>query len=493
MTEKVDEIDRPDSPAGGKEGEGTGAIQLKKEIGVLQGSSIIIGIIIGSGIFISPTGIVSEVNSVGAALLIWAWCGISSALLALCYAELGTTIVVSGGDYAYLKVIFSPFLAFIVLWMNIAFMQPCATAALALSFAEYVIQPFIHLFCADSFPTSLVSRMIALAVILLVSYINAHSVQFAAKTQVLFTATKVIALLVITFIGVYQVSNGKVDNFKNSFEGTNTGILPIAKAIMVGVFTYGGWDNLNFLTEELSNPFLTLPLAIFISMTLCTSIYLLVNVAYFSILTPYEMMASPAVANTVANIFLQPVPWIMSLFVICSVFGSINGCVLTSSRLYLVGARDKLLPSILSMIHIDKFTPVPAILIFTVLIVAMQQFSDIFLLMRYFSFVRYLSLGITLLGLVYFRYKEPDRFRPIRMPIVLPILMTIYCLLIVFVILYNDLDAVMFLLCGVITGAPIYIVMINMSRLSKYSFFKKLFQLTIGLQKMLMVVAPNDQ
>ena len=173
-------------------------------------------------------------------------------------------------------------------------------------------------------------------------------------------------------------------------------------------------------------------MAIFISMTLCTTIYLLVNVAYFSILSPFEMMASPAVANTVANLFLQvrrkrhkwgikhhsmvlpdlslstpclelthaysrthiqfmhtrtgcwyhdelyipylvsfphhhgqPVPWIMSLFVVCSVFGSINGTVLTSSRLYLVGARDKLLPSIFSMIHMDKFTPVPAIIIFT--------------------------------------------------------------------------------------------------------------------------------
>ena len=73
----------------------------------------------------------------------------------------------------------------------------------------------------------------------------------------------------------------------------------------VGVFTYGGWDNLNFLTEELSNPYRTLPMAIFISMSLCTTIYLFVNVAYFSILTPFEMMASPAVANTVANIFLQ--------------------------------------------------------------------------------------------------------------------------------------------------------------------------------------------
>jgi len=484
---------QPHCAEASEEKSGSGGVALKKEIGVLQGSSIIIGIIIGSGIFISPTGIVSEVQSVGAALLIWAWCGVSSALLALCYAELGTTIVVSGGDYAYLRVIFSPFLAFIVLWMNIAFMQPCATAALALSFAEYVVQPFIHYFCADSFPSILVAKIIALTVVLLISYINSHSVQFAAKTQVFFTATKVIALLVITVIGIYQVSNGKVENFKNSFEGTDTGILPIAKAIMVGVFTYGGWDNLNFLTEELSNPYRTLPMAIFISMSLCTTIYLFVNIAYFTILSPFEMMASPAVANTVANLFLQPVPWIMSLFVVCSVFGSINGTVLTSSRLYLVGARDKLLPSIFSMIHVDKLTPVPAIIIFTVLIVVMQQFDDIFLLMRYFSFVRYLSLGITLLGLVYLRYKDPERFRPIRMPIVLPILMTIYCLLIVGVILYNDLDAVIFLLCGVATGTPIYVVMSNVEKFSKFSFFKTMFRLTIGMQKLLMVVSPHEE
>ena len=82
-------------------------------------------------------------------------------------------------------------------------------------------------------------------------------------------------------------------------------LLILSFTFKVGVFTYGGWDNLNFLTEELSNPYRTLPMAIFISMTLCTTIYLFVNVAYFSILTPFEMMASPAVANTVANLFLQ--------------------------------------------------------------------------------------------------------------------------------------------------------------------------------------------
>ena len=149
----------------------------------------------------------------------------------------------------------------------------------------------------------------------------------------------------------------------------------------------------------------------------------------------------------------------------------------------------------------------------------MQQFDDIFLLMRYFSFVRYLSLGVTLLALVYLRFKDPQRFRPIRMPIgkhrldelglrpfnlqrpfihaclfytVLPILMTTYCLLIVGVILYNDLNAVIFLLCGIATGTPIYIVMTNMEKISKYSFFKEIFQLTIGMQKLLMVVSPHD-
>lgn len=468
-----------------------GGVALKKEIGVVEAVSLIIGVIVGSGIFVSPGGITAQVGSIGASLVIWAFCGIVSLVFALCYAEIGTTIPASGADYSYIKEIFSPFLGFLALWMNIIFVAPCATAAMSLSFAEYVLLPIVPSFCHDSFPATLLIRFIAILVVTIVTYINITSVSFAAKTQVLFTATKVVALLVIVGFGIYHASKpGGLTNFENAFEDSNVGLFPLANAICIGIFTYGGWDGLNNMYEELKNPTRTLPISITISLLFVTCIYLLVNFAYFSVLTPFEMSSTSAVASSFASVFVpSSVSWIMNLFVICSVFGSLNGCMLCMSRLFYVGARDGVIPPIICFIHARNYTPAPALLVLCLFVLALQQYGDIFFLMKYCSFVIYLTKSVTLAGLIYLRWKEPDRERPIKMPIILPILVFLFCIIILVVIIYNDTSSTLFLIVGVVSGTMFYCVMTKANK-SEGAWMTKMRNLSITLQKLLYVVPP---
>nr|XP_012147235.1 PREDICTED: large neutral amino acids transporter small subunit 2-like [Megachile rotundata] len=119
----------------------TEAVKLKKELGLLDGVAIIVGIIVGAGIFVSPKGVLLNSGSVGQALIVWVFSGVLSLIGALCYAELGTMIPKSGGDYAYISDAFGPLPAFLYLWVALFILVPTGNAITALTFAQYILQP----------------------------------------------------------------------------------------------------------------------------------------------------------------------------------------------------------------------------------------------------------------------------------------------------------------------------------------------------------------
>ncbi|XP_076038574.1 Y+L amino acid transporter 2-like isoform X5 [Oratosquilla oratoria] len=336
----------------------TKGVKLKVELGLLDGIGIIVGIIIGSGIFVSPVGVLKYSGSVGMALIIWIISGLFSMVGALCYAELGTMVPRSGGDYAYIREAFGPLPAFLYLWVALVIIMPTGNTIIALTFANYILQP---LFPNCEVPdTSL--RLIAAGIICFLTWINCTNVKLAAKVQGVFTVTKVFALIIIISAGTYHMCTGNTKNYSEPFKNTNWNVADICTAFYQGLFSYAGWNYLNFVVEEIKNPYVNLPRAIMISLPLVTVVYVLANVAYFGVLTADEMLATSAVAVLFGNRILGAAAWIMPFFVACSTFGSLNGGIFASSRLFFVGAREGHLPQVLSLINIHKYTPVPSLI-----------------------------------------------------------------------------------------------------------------------------------
>ncbi|XP_078257930.1 asc-type amino acid transporter 1 [Rhinoraja longicauda] len=225
-------------------------VALKKEIGLPSACAIIVGNIIGSGIFISPKGVLEQVGSVGLALLVWALAGLVTAVGALCYAELGVTIPQSGGDYAYVKEVFGGLPGFLVLWSALLVIYPTTQAVMALTFASYVLQPVFPA-CV---PPYIASRLLAALCLLLLTWVNCFSVRWVTRVQDLFTAGKLLALGLIIVVGLVQICKGHYEALTPSaaFSGSSSpSVGHIALAFLQGSFSYSGWNFLNYVTEEL--------------------------------------------------------------------------------------------------------------------------------------------------------------------------------------------------------------------------------------------------
>ncbi|CAH8595794.1 unnamed protein product [Heterobilharzia americana] len=195
-------------------------VKLQRSIGLVTSITIIVGSMIGSGIFVSPTGILKNVKSIGASLVIWVACGLFSMLGAYSYAELGTIIERSGGDYIYVYEAFGPFIGFLRLWVEVMVVRPVSIAVVALTFAEYVLQP-VYPNC--EIPMLLLSILAALCITFL-SFVNAFSIKFSTRIQDVFTFAKLAALIMIIVTGFVQIGFGRYDGLKNHLK-ILTGVL----------------------------------------------------------------------------------------------------------------------------------------------------------------------------------------------------------------------------------------------------------------------------
>lgn len=392
-------------------------VELKRKITLTNGVGIIIGSIIGSGIFVSPKGVFQYSGSVGVALLVWTFSGVFSLLGALCYAELGTAIARSGGDYAYILEAFGPLPAFLSLWTVLAIIRPTSQAVVAITFAQYVTKPFF----TECDPPEYAVLLLAAVCICILTAVNCYSVRWAMRIQDFFTAAKLVALIVIIIAGAVYVCTGGTKNLETPFEGEHH-VSQISLAFYSGLFAYGGWNCLNLVTEELKDPYRNLPRAIWIGLPIVTFVYVTANVAYFAVLSPEEMLASPAVAVTFGGKLFGYLQWAVPVFVALSTFGSVNGTLFTTSRLFFVGSQEGHLPSLLSYIHIRRFTPIPSLLLTGLVTILMLFTSDVYLLINYCSFVLWVATGASVLALLYLRRIRPFMPRPIQVPIIIPII-----------------------------------------------------------------------
>ncbi|CAL8086426.1 unnamed protein product [Calicophoron daubneyi] len=469
-------------PANQSQDSNSGA-RMKKSIGLLGSISIIVGSIIGSGIFISPIGILVEVHSYGLSLLMWVACGFFSLLGAYCYAELGTMIHRSGGDYYYMLNAFGPFMGFLRLWAEVMCARPATIAVCALAFARYTLQPFYP----ASNPTRSAEIYLALSCIVAICLVNCISVKVSLMVQNLFTIAKIAALLIIIITGLVELARGHVTHIENSFEGTKWRVGGIAMAFYSGLFAYAGWNYLNCMIEEMENPRRHLPVAIVVSCTIVTIVYLMANLSYMTVISVEEMLNSSAVALTFAKRIYGKVWWMMSVFVALSCFGGCNGIIMTASRIFFVAGQEKQMPRLLALLHMKRLTPIPSV-IFTCVVTAFYAVTpSIYSLIIYLGFVQWLAIGLCVFIVIVFRKTRPEAVRPVKAPIIFPIIyVTVTAILVVYSFIEKPFEALIGMII-ILTAVPVYLLGIVWKRKPRV-FRKFMHAVTTGLQKLMQLV-----
>ncbi|XP_026988787.2 b(0,+)-type amino acid transporter 1 isoform X3 [Tachysurus fulvidraco] len=404
---------------------------------------------------------------------------------ALCYAELGTMITKSGGEYPYLMEAFGPILAYLYSWTTILILKPSSLAIIALSCGEYASTPFYP----GGTPPDIVNKCLATASILLLTLVNCLSVKLSNYVQNFFTAAKLLIIVIIMVSGIVMLAKGNTHNLQNMFEGGTTSFRAIGLAFYNGLWAYDGWNQLNFITEELKDPYRNLPLAIIIGIPLVSVCYVLVNIAYFSVMTPTELLQSSAVAVTFGDRVLYPLSWVVPLFVVFSTFGAANGSCFTAGRLTYVAGREGHMVKILSYISLKHYTPAPALIFNALLSVCYVIPADINSLINYFSFAQWAFYGLTALCLIVMRFTKKELHRPVKVPIVIPAVVVVVSIYLVLAPII-DKPELEYLYCTVfiLGGLIIYFPFVYY----KFSWTRRIMNpLTLHLQLLLEVVPPE--
>ncbi|XP_063951153.1 cystine/glutamate transporter-like [Lytechinus pictus] len=464
-------------------------VVLKRKVGIFGCIAMVVGIIIGSGIFVSPQVILVYTDGViGYSFLAWIICGLFSSLGALCFVELSTTIPLSGGDFAYILQAWGPFVAFIRMWMSLFISYPGEYAIIILIASQYLVSPFLA--NCDDLPQVAI-QLFTMVILCAIYYLNCVSVRWTTRVQVFFTAAKVSGLVIIILGGVVQLCRGKTEHFANAFSGyDNPTSFPLA--LNAGIFAFSGWQYLMFITEEVQRPARNIPLGVIISMILVTSIYLLTNVSYLTVLSPPEIINSNAVAVDFAKRLFPVFAWIMSIFVALSCTGTVNGALFGSSRILYVAGREGLMPKLMSMIHVRKKTPLPAAIFTLPIAILMVLNNDIFLLLNFVAFIEWIMNFLAVAIIPYYRWKHPDLPRPFKVPIVVPIIYMLGVLFVLGMALYASPRDCGLGIVAAASGIPVYLIGVWWKN-KPPAFQNAIDKTTLFLQKLLLVVSPEPQ
>ncbi|XP_039625464.1 cystine/glutamate transporter-like [Polypterus senegalus] len=300
------------------------------------------------------------------------------------------------------------------------------------------------------------------------------------------------ALVLIIVPGMIKLASGQTENFHGAFDTSSLTLDRLPLAFYAGLYAYAGSSVLNYVTEEVVNSKRNLPLSIILSMVTVTIAYLLTNISYYMVMTSQEVLESNAVAVTFADRALQGFSSVIPVLVAVSCFGSLIGGCFATPRMLFSGSREGQWPVLFSMIHIRRHTPLPAVLLMYPLMVFMIFAGELFGLINFYSFSRWMFTGLTTLGLIVHRYQHPDLPRPFKVHLLIPAVYTVVCFFIVGMSLYSDPVNTGIGFALTLTGIPVYFLMVQKQRLP-LCFIRAYHTLTKKLQIFLEVMPQEVQ
>jgi APA family basic amino acid/polyamine antiporter len=383
---------------------------LQRTLGLWDLVMIVVGAVIGSGIFIVPSAVLQQTGGhVGTAMMVWLFAGILSLLGALTYGELGAMKPEAGGLYAYIRDSFGPLPAFLFGWTQFFVISSGSVATLAVAFTRYldVLVPL----------TALMQRAAAILMIAVVAAINVRGTRGSASVQNWTTGFKAGALIVISLLLVVfgrRFGEGDVALFPASFS------LPVLSGIglaMIGVlWAYEGWQYVTYSAGEAVDPQRVFPRALLVGTASLIAIYLLANLGYLAALGPAAATSESVAADAVSALFGPLAGKVIAAVILVSMFSAANGFTLTAPRVYFAMAQDGLFFRRLAEVSPRFGTPALAIVAssaWAALLAATGTFEQ---LLTYVVFVGWIFYALGAMSVFVYRRRQPDLHRPFRVP-----------------------------------------------------------------------------
>lgn len=385
--------------------------KMNKNIGLIETLSIVVGMVIGSGVFFKPTAIFTATGAPGLGMVAWVLGGLMSISGGLTVAEIGAAIPKTGGVIIYLKEIYSDIWGFLFGWAQTVIYFPGIIAALAIIFGTQVVA---LLGLSKTLITS-----IAVAIVLFLAVLNiTGGPKASAKLQIVATICKLIPLVFIIIVGFIKGDGGAARLLPMTSPGHPV-VTGLGSALLAVLFAYNGWINVGAIAGEMKNPGKDLPKAIIGGLSIVMFIYTAINIAYLFVLPANKLAATATPAGDVANIlFGSNGGKIITLGILVSIFGTINGFLLTTPRVPYALAIENKLPASEWFTKLNKNgTPVNTTILIVALAIAYIITGKFDQLTSLVMFVMWVFFVMTFIGVYVLRKKQPNLYRPYKVPL----------------------------------------------------------------------------
>jgi APA family basic amino acid/polyamine antiporter len=403
--------------------------ELARDLGLSHAGAVVVGTIIGSGIFLVPSEMMQAVGSARVVYLAWVVGGLLSFFGALTYAELGAMKPQAGGEYVYVRDAYGPLAGFLYSWTWFLIAKPASIATITTGLVRIletfpVFSFFSHAFFSQVFFshsstshtfTITYGQLVAIGATVLVSWLNYIGVRRAGEFQFLFTLLKVAIILGIVAVG-FSYSGGTWANFATEFAGAKGGVAGFFAALVAALWAYDGWNDLNMVAGEIRNPQRNIPLSLIWGVATVGALYILVNAAVQYVLPATAVAGSERPASdAVALVLGHAGASLVSAGMAVSMLVTLNGTIMSGARVPFATARDGYFFKAIAEVHPRFHTPSVAIVVQGALAIALLllggSFRQFFSLAIFAEWMFYMIAGSTVFV---FRRREPHAARPYR-------------------------------------------------------------------------------